>query len=148
MGFFSNLKNAVTGGAVAVTVQCPAAARGQSVAVRIQATARSTANVNNVYLLVRATEAAQVRDNDFVNGRNQTETVHGSRISYQTKITVAGQQQLQEGQSYEWVCELPIPGNANPSFEGEMIRHTWELQAGLDMTGNDPDSGWTKIHVG
>jgi hypothetical protein len=148
MGFFSNLKNAVTGGAASVQIQLPPAARrGETIPVTIQATAKSAAKVTSVYLLVRATEHAQVKDTDYANGKSSTETVHGRKITYETRIAIAGAQQLDEGQSYTWQGQLPMPQTSNPTFRGQMINHTWEIQAGLDMTGNDPDSGWQTIEV-
>ena len=149
MGFFSNIKNAVTGGAATVQVVAPSAlARGGAADVQIRATAKASASVNAVYLLVRATESAQVRDTDYADGKSRSETVHGRKVTYEHRISIAGAQQLQEGQSYEWQGQLQIPSHINPSFDGHMIAHVWEIQAGLDMKGNDPDSGWIPLRVG
>ena len=148
MGFFSNLKNAVTGGAATVSVHVPPQARrGDTLPIHIQATAKSEASVNAVYLLIRAIETAQVKDTDFANGKSSTETVHGRKVTYESRIIIAGPQRLQQGQSYTWDGQLPLPMTGNPSFRGQMISHSWEVQAGLDMTGNDPDSGWQPIDV-
>ena len=65
-----------------------------------------------------------------------------------SKCCNSGPQQIQQGQTYDFEGMIQIPANANPSFRGSMIKHTWEVQAGLDMTGNDPDSGWQVIEVG
>jgi hypothetical protein len=148
MGFFSNLKNAVTGGAATVTLQAAPARRGQASAVHIQAVAKADGQVNNVYLLVRAVEEAQVTDTDYSDGKTRNETVHGRKVSFETKIQIAGAMQIKQGQTYDFEGMIQIPPNANPSFRGSMIKHTWEVQAGLDMTGNDPDSGWQAIEVG
>jgi hypothetical protein len=147
MGFFGDLKNKVTGGAATVQVQAPPVQRGKSCPIRITATAKANGKVNNVYLLVRAVEMAQIRDRDTIDGKSQTELVKGSRTSFETRIPVAGAQDLQNGQSYEWQAQLELPHNAQPSFTGQMINHVWEIQAGLDMPGNDPDSGWQPISV-
>jgi hypothetical protein len=147
MGFLGDLKNKVTGGAATVNVKAPPARRGQGVAVHIQATAKASAKVNAVYLLVRAIETCAVRDTDYEDGKRSSEVVKGRRISYETKITVAGAQSLEAGQTYNWEAQLDIPSSANPSFNGHMIDHRWEIQAGLDMSGNDPDSGWQPLMV-
>jgi hypothetical protein len=148
MGFFNNLKNAVTGGAASVTVQAAPARRGQASSVHVQAIAKADGQVNGVYLLVRAVEEAQVNDTDYADGRTRNETVHGRKVSWETKIAIAGAQPIKAGQTYDFEGMLQIPSNTNPSFRGSMIKHTWEIQAGLDMTGNDPDSGWQTIEVG
>lgn len=148
MGFFSNLKNAVTGGAATVTVQAAPARRGQASGVHIQVVAKSNAQASGVYLLVRATEQAELRDTDYADGERRSETVRGSKVSFETRIPIAGAQQLQEGQTYDFEGSIELPSNTNPTFRGSMIHHTWEIQAGLDMTGNDPDSGWQPLEVG
>jgi hypothetical protein len=149
MSFFSNIKNAITGGAAAVQLTAPAAAkRGDTIAVTISATAKGTGTVKGVYLVVRATESAHVQHTAMVNGQSRTETVSGSKITYETKIAIAPGFQLEEGKTYSWQGQAPIPPNTNASFKGQLAQHVWELQAGLDMTGNDPDSGWKPVEVG
>lgn len=147
MGFFSNLKNAVTGGAAEVQVQCQAVQRGTPAMVQIFAQAKAAGNVNGVYLLVRAVERCEVRDRDWEGGQSHTETVRGHRVSWEHRIPVSGAFQMQEGQQMQWQAQLQLPHDVGPSLQGHMISHTWEIQAGLDMTGNDPDSGWVTIQV-
>ena len=147
MGFLSNLKNAVTGGAADVQVQCAAVQRGTPTMVQIFAQAKSSANVSGVYLLVRALERAKVTDRDLDDGHSYTETINATHTSYEHRIPVAGAFQMVEGQQGQWQVQLQLPANVGPSLQGHMISHEWAIQAGLDMTGNDPDSGWTVIQV-
>lgn len=147
MGFFKDLKNKVTGGAATVHVNVPSARRGQAVAVGVQATAKANAKVTAVYLLVRATETCEIKDSDHQDSKLRDEKIRGRKVSFETRIMVAGAQELKEGQTYNWEGQLELPQNVNPSFNGTMIDHEWEIQAGLDMTGNDPDSGWQTFQV-
>jgi hypothetical protein len=140
MGFFSDLKNKVTGGAATVRVAVPSARRGQAVLVQVQATAKASTKANAVYLLVRATEHAEVRSQN-------NEKVTGTQQSYQNRIQIAGAQELHEGQTYSWEGQLELPASALPTLRGQIIQHHWEIQAGLDMPGNDPDSGWQSFDV-
>ncbi len=55
--------------------------------------------------------------------------------------------EIQAGQVYNWEGVIELPGNTNPSLSGKLIDHKWEIQAGLDMPGNDPDSGWQTLSV-
>lgn len=146
MGFFSNLKNAVTGGAATVRVQAPSAQRGQAVPIQIEAVAKANGQVNAVYVLVRATESATIHESDHV-GPSKGETAQGRKVAFETRINVAGAQQIESGQVYRWEGQLSLPATVNPTFRGQMIQHHWEIQAGLDMRGNDPDSGWQPIDV-
>jgi hypothetical protein len=148
MGLFSNIKNAITGGAAAVTLTMPAGAkRGEAFAVTINATAKGSGNVKSVYLLVRAIETAEVDHQVTVNGQSRTEKVHGSKTTYETKMAIAPAFSLTEGQAYTWGGTVTLPATSNPTFKGQMVKHTWELEAGLEMTGNDPDSGWKPLDV-
>jgi hypothetical protein len=140
MGFFKDLKNKVTGGGAQVTVSVPAAQRGRAVPVQIHATAKANGKVAAVYLLVRATESCSFKDSD--NNKQSA-----SKVSYENKITISGPLELKEGQSYDWQGQLELPTNSNPTLRGSLIDHTWEVQAGLDMPGNDPDSGWQTFDV-
>ena len=139
MGFFKDLKNKVTGGAATVRVNIASAQRGRAVPVQVQATAKANGKVSAVYLLVRATESSEFKVNN--------EKVQGSKVSFETRITIAGAQDIKEGETYNWDGQLELPVNTNPTLRGSIIDHTWEVQAGLDMPGNDPDSGWQTLDV-
>lgn len=147
MGFLGDLKNKLTGGAATVTVRIGSVKRGQPAAVEVQAVAKAKAKVSGVYLIVRAVELCQVRDSDWDGNRHTTETVRGRRVSYENKMTIAGAQELENGQTYTWQAMLELPSSTNPSFNGTIIDHKWEIIAGIDMAGNDPDSGWQSLTV-
>jgi hypothetical protein len=139
MGFFKDLKNKVTGGAATVRVNVPAARRGQQVPVKVQATAKANGKVTAVYLLVRAVENAQFK--------RDGEKISESKVSFETRVNIAGAMEIKEGQTYDFDGQLELPVNTNPTLRGSIIDHTWEIQAGLDMPGNDPDSGWQSFDV-
>lgn len=140
MGFFNDLKNKVTGGGATVRVTVPSTRRGQAVPVQVQAVAKANGKVSAVYLLLRATENAQFKDSN-------NDKVSGSKISYENRVQIAAAQELKEGETYTWDGMVELPTNSNPTLRGAIIDHTWEIQAGLDMPGNDPDSGWQSFDV-
>ncbi len=115
--------------------------------MKIWAQAESDGNVNGVYLLVRAIERAQLSDTDFSDGQTQRETVSGSHTSYEHRIPVAGAFLMRAGQQDQWQVQLQLPQEVGPSLKGHLISHEWAVSAGLDMSGNDPDSGWITIQV-
>jgi hypothetical protein len=147
MGFFSNLKNKITGGSATVNIQVPSVVRGQPASVRIEVTAKADGKVNGVYLLINAVETCEVKDTDWNGTKHTTEIVRGRKTSYENKLTVAGGFDMKAGQVYNFDARVELPTNTNPSFDGKMIEHEWAIQAGLDMAGNDPDSGWIKFEV-
>jgi hypothetical protein len=140
MGFFKDLKNKVTGGGATVRVNVPSAQRGRATPVQVQATAKTNGKVAAVYLLIRATETAQFK----TDGGDK---VSGSKQSYETRVSIAGAQEIKEGETYTWDGVIELPSSSNPSLRGGIIDHVWEIQAGLDMPGNDPDSGWQSFDV-
>jgi hypothetical protein len=148
MGLFDTVKNAVTGGAADVHVEVGGAEPGASVPVRVKARANADAEISSVYLLVRATEWAEFEETEFEEGEVERETEAGSKVVFNERFDIAGPQELAEGEEYTWEGSFEIPASANPTFEGHIIEHGWQIQAGLDMTGNDPDSGWEYFHVG
>jgi hypothetical protein len=140
MGFFSDLKNKVTGGGATVRLSVPAVRRGQAAQVQVQVQAKANGKVNAVYLLIRGVESASWK------GENNT-TVSNTKTSYENKVQIAGAFELKEGQTYDFTGQIELPANVNGSLRGSLINHLWEVQAGLDMTGNDPDSGWVALDV-
>ncbi|MGC6418867.1 MAG: hypothetical protein ACON3Z_17200 [Bradymonadia bacterium] len=152
MGLWDSIKGAVntlTGGQATVALEVGEATLGEDVFVRVKATAKTDISIDGVYLLVKASEFAEVRDvdYDFHDGRRRVEYVRGHHVTFNTRYDIAGPQQLSEGETAEWEATFQIPESENPTFDGQMISHTWELQAGLDVTGNDPDSGWFQFEV-
>ena len=152
MGLWNKLKgavSAVTGGAATVELEVGEATLGSDVEFRIIATAKADFEISGVYLLVRAIEEADVRDvdYDFDDGGRRIEYVRGHHQSFDARFEVADGQALSADETYEWEGSFTIPDSENPSFDGEMISHTWQIQAGLDARGNDPDSGWLNFEV-
>lgn len=150
MGFFDKIKaakNALTGGAAEVFVEPQPAVRGQPAAVNIRVVAKANFKADGIYLLVRSRERAELEDKDWEDGEQSRETVRGTRTSYEKRFEAGGAQELAEGQEYSFAAEITIPADCNPTFRGRMIQHGWEIQAGVDATGNDPDSGWQPLEV-
>ncbi|HEY4176960.1 MAG TPA: hypothetical protein VGM90_09025 [Kofleriaceae bacterium] len=134
------MKNKITGGAAKVTLQVSNARRGQGAPCTIQATASANGKVAAVYILVRGMESAEWKGDNNQQVRN-------SRTSFETRIQVAGPFDLVQGQTYTFQAQIELPANVGPTYRGQLINHLWEAQAGLDMPGNDPDSGWQAFQV-
>jgi hypothetical protein len=151
MGFLDKIKSAtsaLTGGGAEVFVDLNNAERGMATPISIRGVAKADLKISSVYLLVRATEHASVEDRDQnEDGQTETEIVTGRHLSYEARVEIAGSQEMSQGEEYNWEGEIMLPATTNPSIRGKMVRHTWEIQAGLDAFGNDPDSGWREIEV-
>lgn len=154
MGFFSKLADAVTGNWVKVHLQWSEPALGKPIQVRINAdTVKTDKDVDGVYVQIVAEEKVsvpQVHVAEMVNGvlQEKVKDVENTVITFDQKFPIGGPQPLKVGQTYEWSGTITIPADARPTYLGQRASHTWRIVAGLEVKGNDPDSGWTTIPVG
>lgn len=154
MGFFSKLADAVTGGWVKVHLQWSEPVLGKPIEVRVNAdSVRSDKDIDGVYIQVVAEEKVTVPDvhvAETVNGvlQEKVEAVSHTAITYSQKFPIAGPQPLKTEQACEWSGTITIPADARPTYLGVNASHSWRIMAGLEVKGNDPDSGWTTITVG
>ena len=78
---------------------------------------------------------------------NSDANIAEERSGHSSKVNVSGAQTLEAGKTYDWEAEVNIPGGMPGTFHGQLTRNVWEVRAGLDVKGNDPDSGWVEIQV-
>ena len=148
MGLFSKLKsmkNAVTGGAAKVYVEVEEGAElGEGFDITVKATTKASFDISSVYIVVRSYEEAF----ELTERGEVTNSLVGRMETFEQRFDVSGPESLKEGEEYEWEVEITLPdADCNPSFDGEMIRHTWEIMGALDAKGNDPDSGWATFII-
>ncbi len=148
MGLFDKLKsmkNAITGGAAKVTLSVDDDLEiGKPFNVHITAQAKADVNISSVYVLLRSREETHATDD---SGRISKDIV-GSYDVCEIRFDVSGPQELKNGENYEWDAEITVDEDEyNPTFQGEIMEHVWEIQAGLDAKGNDPDSGWLGVEI-
>lgn len=148
MGLFGKLKamkNAVTGGGARVWVEIDSEGVevGEGFDIKVCAEAKTAFEIKSVYIIIKAEEEAHV-----LNERGElTREVMGPFVTFEQRFDIAGGESLKAGETYEWEAEITLPEECNPSFDGEMISHTWSVFGALDARGNDPDSGWTTFEV-
>lgn len=154
MGLFSGLKNYITGGGAKVTLECSGEAiRGEPMSVTVTAVIGETeCKVSKVYLQIRGHERVEIpgvmvaaRQGNEVRVDEQTCVRETTTLS--TDVEVAGADTLKAGETYTWSVDITLPEDALPSYEGPSCLHRWQLCAGLDTRGNDPDSGWQDLTV-
>ena len=153
MGFFNKLKNFVTGGGAKVTVEAIEPALGGPFQVRIHAAVEDAeVAIKQVYLKVASLETVVIKDVEIariIDEKMETvrEDIEKTTTVHDQKIEVAGEQVLNANEEYDWETTVTLPGNALPSFVGMTAKHEWKILAGLDTSGNDPDSGWVVIDL-
>jgi len=153
MGLWDKIKQAknfVTGGGadVSITFESMEVPVGGSMKIKVTALVKDAPlKMDKAYVKIRARETVQAKDRDHNNGRSTTETVRNSVDTWKHEMPISGGQQLEANQSYEWEAEIQIPNGNNPTYRGRNAWHEYEVFAGLDVPGNDPDSGWQQITV-
>ncbi len=133
MGLLNSVKNFVTGGGaeVVVTIENPVIDGSEPLALSISATAKEeTLAVKKVYVEVKAEEKSA-----------------NTKLLYNTTIELEKNVQLSTGENKSWNSEVPIPEDIPATFFGRHSSMQWYVNAGLDVPGNDPDSGWQKFVV-
>lgn len=153
MGFFDKLKKFVTGGGAKVSVEAVEPARGGPFPVRIHAAvADQDLAIGGVYLKIASLETVVVKDVEIarqVGEKLETvrEDIEKTTTVHDQKIAVAGPTTLKANEEYDWETPVTLPGDALPTYLGITARHEWKILAGLDVPGNDPDSGWVTIEL-
>lgn len=149
MGLFDKIKSAanfVTGGGATVTVTpVEFESNGKEpIAVKVNAVIKDKAlDASRIYLDIRAEE----RVSGNLSTNEGKKRVSDSHTTYKGQVEVAPGQTLDANGNYDWECTFSIPSTVAGTFKGQMASHVIEVRAGLDVKGNDPDSGWVEIQV-
>ncbi|HRG48686.1 MAG TPA: hypothetical protein PLX69_09485 [Leptospiraceae bacterium] len=147
MSFFSDIKNKITGGGAKINLEFSNLTLAAPFQVKMVATISDSADlkVDKVYLKIRSSEIAVINrasvSTDDNNSQSFNETV------FTKEFSLSGSQVLTKGKTYEWTQEIALPSECKPTFTGKMIFHEWYVLGGLEVPGNDPDSGWTRIEL-
>jgi hypothetical protein len=158
MGLFDKLKqvkNFVTGGGAELTIVAAEEVFNGNEPLRFKLQCQvkdAELSVNNIYFKIRATEevVAEEIEVEMEDGELEVEKerVRQKVITYQDELVVDGEQTLEANELYEWDVEVELPvEEVNGTYRGRNCVHEWEVYAGLDIAGNDPDSNWQNITI-
>jgi hypothetical protein len=148
VGFLDKLKsvkNMVTGGGAKISLQIGQVQLGVPIPVVVRAQIESGAiNASKVYVAVRAVETVRIerRTDD-----GKRETVDDTETTFSQEFPITGPVQLPGNSMHEWQGQIILPTSVQPTYQGKHAKHEWSVIAALDVTGNDPDSGWIEFHV-
>jgi hypothetical protein len=151
MGFFDKLKGAmnfVTGGAAKVTIEVTpqVAFPGEPLQVRVTATSTGPAiSSGGVFVDVAAHEQLSIPENAL--GNNNPHISH-TKQTFSQSFQIAAPFQLGPGQTGQWMGQVVLPPQAQPTYDGPFADHDWGIRGRVEMRGNDPDSGFVKFVVG
>lgn len=149
MGLFSKLKsvvNSVTGGGAVVSLGYEEGSISSPFIVNVLVEVKDAdIDAANVYLKYRAFEELLNKNMDEETG----EVIEDWEVGevYDKTFEAAGGQVLKAGEKYNFEVELDLADSNLVSFQGEERRVKCTLYAGIDCSGNDPDSGSKIINV-
>ncbi len=152
MGFLSKLKSSLTGSWADVTLGVAPTQRGETAAVTVDVSVKSeTIRINRVYVQFRCTEEVKILNHQTgkrdAEGKAIVIDVRKTERLLNEEIVLAGAQELAAESHHHFEGEFRIPAHLPASFEGRHARIAWSAMAGLDMKGNDPDSGWQNLEI-
>jgi hypothetical protein len=151
MGFFDSMKGAmnfVTGGAAKVSLewQPQTAMPGEPLYVRVTVSSTGPAiNSGGVFVDVVAAEQTKIPQN-AAGGSHPA--IHHRNQTFSTSFPVAPPFQLGPNESRVFDGQVTLPPNVQPTYDGPWADHVWTMQGRVEMTGNDPDSGYVTFRVG
>ena len=155
MGIFNKLINYMTGFSAEVGVEIDNANLKAPFPVGIKAKVlQDDLNMEKVYMHIRCREEKLA---DFHIKSKEPETDNEKILRemqewdkntiYKKVIEVAPKGVLKSGKSYDWTVSVDITDASKPSRKEENHVIRWEVWAGIDVPGNDPDSGWIEFEV-
>lgn len=152
MGLFSGLKNFLTGGAAELRLEPMEIKVGQTSAVRVKVLVKdSDVKSKELYLYLRS----EVTCNDYkVEWKDKNEDKKFDKIEItsqritttvkQEKFTLDQSPLYRKGSDVLVEKGIQIPNDMSPSISGML---QWKALAGIDASGNDPDSGWSDVNI-
>jgi hypothetical protein len=155
MGFLDKLKsvaNAITGGGADVSLESEALTFGRPFSIKVSATVgENDVDAAGVYLKIEGYEEISIPDREVIyptdnaDPNRHRERIRAQGRTFQAEYVAGEAAILKAGNSYDWTVEVTMPEGAPGSFEGLFCRHTVRAKAGIDCSGNDPDSGWIDL---
>lgn len=156
MSILNKLVNYVTGGSAEVHMNLDEATLKKPFNAKVKAKIfRDTIKVERVYILIRCLEGKLIEfeakddrpltDNEKI--LNQMKEWNIKTIA-EVEHIVSGRQKLAKDEIFEWETTIDLTKQTKLSVNEDKYFIKWEAQAGLDVPGNDPDSGWQEFKVG
>lgn len=142
MGFFDSLKegaqklaNRVTGGYgnILFEIGKDHLTPGEMLPFNITVTATGDLEAKRVVIYLRGTEDCEmtIRVNDGDSSRDEDHSI--SNKTMEQTFNIFGELKMKEGESKNFNGEIEIPADCLPTYIGPNARHTWTLEANVDV---------------
>ncbi len=143
MGLFDKMKNFVTGGGAEVKLEhAPVAFPSMPLAVKVTVTAKTDLKSDGVFVDLVGMEQASFRP------AQADADVHHSAQTYSTALKLSEALTMTAGEVRTFEGVVLLPKEAQPTFVGKKVKHGWTIRGRIEVSGNDPDSGFVELRVG
>lgn len=152
MGFLSNIKNMVTGGGADVILTIPEVDYGQDSNVNVSIKVKDAEiKSEELYLELQCNYHCNEMRIEYLD-ENKDSVVDKIKISLIPVIRKVDskKRQVNSARSYRALSTHEFPVKLmfdKPDFISSNNQIVWKANAGLAVTGNDPDSGWKDFNV-
>src|SRR5262245_24096563 len=151
MGFFDKLKgamNAITGNAAKVTMEMGNTGAFPAGMIRVKISVTSTGqevSSKGVFVDLQAVEQIKLPKDAAANLPGE---ISANKTTYSQEIKIAPEFKLAPNETKLFEGVVTIPATAQPSHDGPWADHAWAIRGRIEVTGNDPDTGFMPIKVG
>ncbi len=152
MGFFSSLKNMVTGNAAHITISNTSLNLNRPSDLMINIEVKdSDVKSKELYMYLECVHTGNsfTVESKTANDGLKTKEIVINRNVVKTKLfdkrfVIEGSNVYKASQKYSFTVKPEIDTNSLDSI-GDDVK--WQAFAGIDTAGNDPDSGWVNLDV-
>lgn len=153
MGLFDKIKSMssmIMGNSAKVELLIDATVqRGKAFKISVTAQVKDNdIDIHRVYVRFLSTEKVIITKTVQEGNNTRIKDEEKKNILNDVFIDVVGGMSLKANQNYTWQKEITLPDHVQPTYNAYPKNHVWQVIAGLDMKGNDPDSGWKDVFVG
>ena len=101
-----------------------------------------------IYVIVQGQETVELVHTDHEHGHMDRDHVRRVTTTFHEEITIQdGPLQLAANSQHAFEGEIQIPEQCESTYHGNHARHVWMISGGVDVPGNDPDSGWVTFDL-
>lgn len=152
MGLFDKIKSIksfISGNAAKVELLMDASVkRGKPFKITVTAEVKeNNIEMKRVYFRLLSTEKVIVTRTVQDGGNISIKEEEKKNTLNDVYFDVIASGTLHANEKYTWEKEITLPEHLQPTFNAYPRTHVWQVIAGIDMKGNDPDSGWKDLFV-
>ncbi|WP_299247558.1 hypothetical protein [uncultured Cytophaga sp.] len=152
MGLFDKIKsiaNKITGNAAKVEIVMNTnVPRNVNVPVTVNVEVKDVGiTIDKLYVKLVAIQHVKIIHNEIVNGNSVSKEKVDTSYIHEFSFEFSGSRHLDANKNYSWVENVFLPEGVQASYNVYPREVRWHILAGLDMPGNDPDSGRVEIFV-